>query len=167
MDSPNGQAAHIELLLSLVAGQIEATSELCVILEDLLKDSENGTPSSRRVILVAGTRRSIQAARIIQGLAKDWFIEDMAVLGRTLAEAAINACYLQVCSEQEFRRFMIFDAIADLRLHEELKSATGYVPSPETEVISTKSAQQALSSGLFSKKPRTWTDIPLAERGSP
>jgi hypothetical protein len=59
---------------------------------------------------------------------------------------------------------MTVDPIADLKLHQELLTATGYNPSPQAETFLEKMAQQALSSGLFGKKPRSWTEVPLAER---
>jgi hypothetical protein len=164
MDMPSPKHAKAQLLASMVDCQVETSGQLSAIVEDLLTTSETFPPAPRRVILVSGCRRAMQTAEVIATLAANQFVEDMAVLSRTLAETAINICYLQVCDEQEFRRLMIFDPISDLKLHRELKSATGYSPSPEAEMLLEKMAQQALSTGLFGKKPRSWTEVPLAER---
>jgi hypothetical protein len=164
MDMPSPKRAKAQLLGSMVDCQVEASGQLSAIVEDLLTTSETFPPDPRRVILVSGCRRAMQTAEVIATLAANQFVEDMAVLSRTLAETVINICYLQVCDEKEFRRLMIFDPISDLKLHRELKSAIGYSPSPEAEMLLEKMAQQALSTGLFGKKPRSWTEVPLAER---
>ena len=39
-----------------------------------------------------------------------------------------------------------------------------HVPSSEAEAVLEKMAQAALDSGLFGKRPRSWTEIRLAER---
>jgi len=59
---------------------------------------------------------------------------------------------------------MIFDPIADWKMHQELRTATGSNPSPQAEAYLEQLAQKALSSGLFGKKPRSWTEVPLVER---
>jgi hypothetical protein len=155
---------RVESIESAIACQTEAIDKLDAILDDLLSMTEPSAPTPRRAILIAGTKRTQQTAEIIVDLAQKRYVEDMAILNRTIAETAINTCYLQVCDEDEYKRFMIFDPIADLRLHRELKDVSGYVALPEAEAILEKMAQDALGSGLFRKNRKSWTEVPLGER---
>lgn len=155
---------RIELLEAAIACQVEAIQELTGILEDLIVSTEDAPRTNRRVVLVAGVRRTQQTAAVIADLVQKRNVEEMAILSRTAAESAINTCYLQVCDDDEFKRFLIFDPIADLKLHQSLKKASGHVPSPEAEATLEKMAQASLDSGLFGKKPRSWSEIRLADR---
>ncbi len=164
MNQPIPNDPRVEPLEATISCQVEAVRELGAILDDLLATIEPPSPTPRGTVLVAGIGRARQTAEIIVELSKKRYVEDMAILSRTIAETAINTCYLQVCDEDEFKRFMIFDSIADLKLHRELKNASGYVPSPEAEIALEKMAQAAADSGLFPKKPKSWTDVSLAKR---
>jgi hypothetical protein len=164
MNETSSEDPRIEVFEAAIECQVEAVRELTAIVEDLIASTEEPTRTNRRIILIAGIRRTQQTAAVIADLAQKRHVEEMAILSRTVAEAAINTCYLQVCDDNEFKRFLIFDPVADLKLHQELKNAVGHVPSSEAEAVLEKMAQAALDSGLFGKRPRSWTEIRLAER---
>jgi hypothetical protein len=124
MNQPTPNDPRVELLEATISCQVEAVRELGAILDDLLATIEPPSPTPRGTVLVAGIGRARQTAEIIVELSKKRYVEDMAILSRTIVETAINTCYLQVCDEDEFKRFMIFDFIADLKLHRELKNAS-------------------------------------------
>jgi hypothetical protein len=161
---PEQNEAKAALFSSVIDCQAEAFSGLRQIIEDLLAATEGSNPDVRRTLLVAGCKRALQTGEVIVSLAPKQYVEDMAILSRTLAETAINTCYLQVCSEDDLKRFMIFDPIADLKLHKELREATGYNVSRQAEAYLETMAQKAIDSGLFGKKQRSWTETPLGDR---
>jgi len=85
MDDVAYESAKNELHEAMIECQVGALVELSAIVEALLSATEPSESESRRTILVAGSRRSLQTAEIIADLAQKQFVEDMAILSRTLA----------------------------------------------------------------------------------
>ena len=71
--------------------------------------TQRSEPSIRLLLLFTSLLKLRQQARAAQILADEFYVEEILSIGRTMAEVAINAAYLQDADDQEIHRYQHFD----------------------------------------------------------
>jgi hypothetical protein len=87
----------------------------------------------RLLILLASLLKVRKQAQACALLAKDFMMEEISAITRTMAEVVVNAAYLQFADDEEIDRFHNFDTQSLYKLSERLRPITTRELTPEKE----------------------------------
>jgi hypothetical protein len=137
--------------------------------DTLLKAYEMGTEktesSTRLIVLFTSLLKLREQSRAAQLLASEHFVEEIFSIGRTMAEVAVNAAYLQDADDEEIARFQYFDT----------QSLYKHVGKPRPHISTLLNAEQiqkidhavAFARSATNKKDNesSWSSRTLLQRG--
>lgn len=143
--------------------RLNAHSEFLAKMIDQFPDGSE--LSVRKILLIASVLKLRQMARAVDLLGAHGFVEEIQILGRTMAEIVINSAYLQTAPDEEVTRFVHFDTQSMYKHANQLRPHVTRKLSPEEEAkIETAVAAARSLTGKGDDKP-SWSNRQLVQRG--
>ena len=106
------------------------------------------------------------SAEAILLLGQHYYVEEIAVLNRTLSEVVVNACYLLIADELEVTRYVKFDFVKSVSRTEKLRN---HLPdpveqSPDLVASVFRMSKEAREATQRTEKDNGWSQHSLQQR---
>ncbi len=136
---------------------------LRLVYEDI---SAKRSASLESDLLLVHILKALSSADAILLLGRHYYVEEIAILTRTLSEVVVNGCYLLIADDLEVSRFMKFDYVKGLNRTEKLRR---HIPDPvehPQQLVDaiTKMSEEARGEIRRTEKDNSWSQYSLEQR---